>query len=150
MANFSILLDWLGRVEAQRERPAAGLLLVWSIQLKLSHGNRAGAAEALAAYGKVMARQGHHAEGLRLVRAAHGQVLRIGDGHFETSVANDLGEVLTMLGLAEEAATTHEGVLRRADVRPYERARAEAGLASARAVLANAEAKTLDDSGPRH
>ncbi|GAA2342767.1 AfsR/SARP family transcriptional regulator [Dactylosporangium salmoneum] len=147
-ANFSIALDWLGRVEAARDHPAAaGLLLVWSIHLKQRHGNLGGAAEALAAYGKLMARQGHHAEGLRLARAAHEQVLRIGDGHFETSVANDLGEVLTMLGLAEEAAATHEGVLRRADVRPYERSRAEAGLAAARTVLARA---ADNDSGPRH
>ncbi|GAA4254220.1 hypothetical protein GCM10022255_058100 [Dactylosporangium darangshiense] len=130
--SITLALGWLGKVRLALGDPGpAGALLIWAIRLKLQHGNLGGAAEALADYGRAVAAGGDAEAGLRYVRAAAEQAHRLGDAYFGAIIDNDLGEMLTSLGRGAEAVEHHERVLRRGEARPYERARAQAGIEAA-------------------
>jgi tetratricopeptide (TPR) repeat protein len=129
---MGLALGWLGKVHLALGEPGpAGALLIWSIRLKRQHGNLGGAAEALADYGLAVAAQGDPEAGLRYLLDAQDQAYRFGGGYFDAIVAIGLGKVLRQLGRPAAAAEHYHRVLRQGEPRPYERARALAGLAAA-------------------
>ncbi|GIF48174.1 DNA-binding SARP family transcriptional activator [Asanoa ferruginea] len=131
---LSIVLGWLGCVHIDLGQPAAAAIaLTWAVSLKRQHGNLGGAAEALADLGRLFVVNGHPEIGLRQQQQAYEQARALDDGYYEPILSNHLGETLTVLGRHADALDYHRAALRLAERRrwPYERARAQAGIAAA-------------------